>query len=78
MENLGVLERASDPNDARAKLVRFTPKGKRGMLDSLKILKDMEEELGEKIGRAKIKDLRKIVLSVLEQVDAHFEGEAKA
>ena len=74
MEQMGILERASDPNDARAKLVRFTAKGKRGLSDNVRVLKDLEEELGNKIGKNRMKDFRKTVVALLAEIDQHFDA----
>lgn len=50
----GVIERVADPSDGRAQLVRFTPKGKRSLFDGLAVLEDIEGELREQLGDARM------------------------
>lgn len=51
LESLGVVERVPDPTDGRAKLVRFTAKGKRALLQGLDVLGEIERSLVEVLGR---------------------------
>jgi len=48
---LGQLERVPDPKDARAKLIRFSERGKQGILEGLAILRSLEVELGTVVGK---------------------------
>lgn len=50
LEELGVVERVPDPTDGRAKLVRFTPRGKRALLQGLDVLDEIEGAIVEAIG----------------------------
>lgn len=50
LESIGVLERTADETDARARLVRFTPKGKKALMHGLSILKALEDDLQQVIG----------------------------
>jgi len=50
LEEMGVLERTLDESDARARLVCFTPKGKKALMHGLSILKGLEDEVQEVIG----------------------------
>lgn len=50
----GVIERLADPSDGRAQLVRFTPKGKRSLFDGLAVLHDIEGELRQQLGDARM------------------------
>lgn len=59
LETLGVLKRAPDPHDGRAKLVMFTNKGKHILVDGLNILSEIEEELSNEIGEREIYELKK-------------------
>jgi DNA-binding MarR family transcriptional regulator len=53
--SFGHLERVADPNDARAKLIRYSKKGKAGVLEGLAILKELEAELAEIVGAQTMK-----------------------
>jgi DNA-binding MarR family transcriptional regulator len=53
----GVLERVADPSDRRAKLVRFTPKGRAAILHGLSVLEEVAGELREGIGHEAMNDL---------------------
>lgn len=50
LEAAGVVERTPDPDDARAKRVRWTPKGKKALLSGLATLREVEDELRRAIG----------------------------
>lgn len=58
MERFGMVRRAPDPSDARAKLVLFTVKGRRELLAGLGLLRELEEELAGEIGSRRMKRLR--------------------
>jgi DNA-binding MarR family transcriptional regulator len=65
LEEEGMLERRPDPSDGRAKLVRFTPKGRRALLDGIGVLKSLEDELSAEIGERNMRALRRGLLSLL-------------
>jgi DNA-binding MarR family transcriptional regulator len=50
LEQMGAVERVPDPADGRAKLIRFSTKPGRTLLDGLAHLRSFERELGEEIG----------------------------
>jgi DNA-binding MarR family transcriptional regulator len=50
LEAFGVVESITDPADARAKLVRFTPKGAESIADGLRVLGTIEQELTSEVG----------------------------
>jgi DNA-binding MarR family transcriptional regulator len=58
LEAMGMLRRAVDPADARARLVSFTPRGKRALLHGLGVLGELEAELAEALGKARLDRLR--------------------
>ena len=66
LEEWGVVEQVSDPLDGRAKLVRFTPKGERGLLQGLAILNTLETELTNKIGKRRMDQLHTALLALEE------------
>ncbi|HWO09800.1 MAG TPA: MarR family transcriptional regulator [Polyangiaceae bacterium] len=66
LEAVGVLAREPDPSDARARRVVFTPLGRRGLLEGLELLGDMERELARAIGDESMDQLRQALRSILE------------
>jgi DNA-binding MarR family transcriptional regulator len=64
LEYWGVVEQVEDPNDGRAKLVRFTPKGEQGLLQGLAVLGTIEAELGDKIGKRRMQELHTALLAL--------------
>jgi DNA-binding MarR family transcriptional regulator len=64
LEQLGVLARMPDPDDARARRVVFTELGRQGLLEGLAVLRTMEEELAAAIGEERMRDLRTALLSI--------------
>jgi DNA-binding MarR family transcriptional regulator len=69
LEQLGVLARVSDPEDARARRVIFTERGRRGLLEGLAVLRALESELAASVGETCMKHLRAALLAL----DAHLE-----
>jgi DNA-binding MarR family transcriptional regulator len=70
LEQLGVIERIADPEDGRAKLIRFRKKPGKSLLDGLAHLRRFESELGEEIGperMAALHDALTALLAVLER-----------
>jgi DNA-binding MarR family transcriptional regulator len=64
LEEWGVVEQVTDPKDGRAKLVRFTPKGEQGLLHGLSVLRGLEEELSDKIGKRRMQELHTALLAL--------------
>ena len=69
LEELGVVERVADPQDARAKLVRFTKKGQAGLLEGLQVLGEIEAEVRDVIGEAKMKILHESLAAVIASLE---------
>jgi len=65
LEGLGILARAPDPDDARARRVVFTALGRQGLLEGLELLRDMERELSNAIGDESMRELRKSLIGIL-------------
>lgn len=65
LDEMGVVTRIPDPSDGRAKLVIFTKSGRQGILDGLKLLREIEAELARKIGKRKMLTLRSILHEIL-------------
>ncbi len=65
LEAFGVCGRIPDPSDGRAKLIRFTPKGRRQILKGLDLLIDLEKELAEELGPRTLSELNRTLGRVL-------------
>jgi len=68
LEAAGVVKRASDPEDARARRVTFTARGRKGLLSGLAVLKDFERELSEVVGVRSMEQLHDVLLAILAHV----------
>ena len=80
LEEMGLLRRVPDPADARARLVRFTPHGRRALLHGLSILASIEAELAADLGRTTLDRLRSDLsrlISTLETVPGAESGSAR-
>jgi DNA-binding MarR family transcriptional regulator len=64
LEEWGVVEQVADPLDGRAKLVRFTAKGEKGVLHGLAVLGELERELSDKIGKRRMQELHTALLAL--------------
>jgi DNA-binding MarR family transcriptional regulator len=69
LEAIDVLERVADPDDARARRVRFTSRGRAGLLEGLVVLGALEDEYAAKIGKRCMKELHRALVSLLAQVE---------
>lgn len=65
LEAAGVVERVPDPEDGRAKLVRFSRKGRAGLLEGLALLRELEAELVERLGSKRWNALRETIFDLL-------------
>ena len=63
LEEMGVVELRPDPSDGRAKLVRFTAKGAKGIEHGLSVLAELETELASKIGKRHMRALHQALLA---------------
>lgn len=64
LEEWGVVEQIADPQDGRAKLVRFSKKGEQAMLQGLAVLNELEAELSDKIGKRRMQELHTALLAL--------------
>lgn len=70
LEAIGVLARIADPDDARARRVVFTERGRAGLLEGLAVLSDLERELARKVGATEMANLRQALLLLLDYLEA--------
>jgi DNA-binding MarR family transcriptional regulator len=68
LEQLGVLERADDPQDGRAKLVRFTDQGVKALHHGLSVLRGLEGALERRLGRARMRELHQALAEVVDEL----------
>jgi DNA-binding MarR family transcriptional regulator len=70
---MNVLERVPDPADARAKLVRFSARGRAGILEGLAVLREMEKGIEDLVGEKNMRvlhaSLTAIVAAEVERVE---------
>lgn len=69
LEEMGLLERAADPTDARAKLVRFSKKGRQAILDGLEVLREIEDEMRAVVGDAKMRATHDALAAVIASIE---------
>jgi DNA-binding MarR family transcriptional regulator len=73
---LGMLERVPDPSDARAKLVRFSKRGRMAILDGLTVLKEIEHDLVRLVGDANMRTLHDALSVIVHSEDARSKVKA--
>lgn len=61
MERLGYVERVSDPDDGRAKLVRLTDRGLRAQTAAREIVVQIEHDWSDLLGRRDFRTLRELL-----------------
>ena len=67
---LGMLERVPDPNDARAKLVRFSKRGEQTLFDGLEVLRELEDEIRTWVGDSRMIALHAALAAVVARLDS--------
>jgi len=68
LEQLGVVARRDDPEDARARLVAFTKLGREGLFTGLSVLSELEQELVSMLGEPRFDQLRAALLDIHDQL----------
>jgi DNA-binding MarR family transcriptional regulator len=64
LELMDVVETIPDPSDGRARLARFTDKGKVAILQGLSVLREIESEIERSIGASKFEALHEALLAL--------------
>ncbi len=70
LERMGACERVADPSDGRAKLVRFSKRGQRQLLEGLRLLQDLEREGEQWVGRDRWSELKTTLLQLLRALES--------
>jgi len=66
LEGRGYVERAPDPADGRAKIVRATAKGRECVTDAWRILDSIAQEWARALGRARLDNLQAMLAELTE------------
>jgi DNA-binding MarR family transcriptional regulator len=75
LERLGYAERAADPQDRRAKVIRLTKRGAEAQSTALGIFTDMERNWSERYGAERVEAMRSLLEEFSrERVDAVAAG----
>jgi DNA-binding MarR family transcriptional regulator len=74
---LGMLERAPDPTDARAKLVRFSRRGRQAIFDGLGVLKEIEHDLVHLLGDANVRTLHEVLAAIVQREGARADRQPR-
>jgi DNA-binding MarR family transcriptional regulator len=70
MVELGVLERVADPDDARAKRIRFARRGGAlALMEGFAVLGELEKTLAQKLGNKRVDALHGTLLELLELLE---------
>jgi DNA-binding MarR family transcriptional regulator len=58
LEQLGYVARAPDPADGRAKIIKFTERGREAALTGRRLFAEIEDEWAERFGEERIAEMR--------------------
>ena len=61
LEQLGYVERAQDPQDGRAKVIKLTAQGAEAHSTALEIFADIERDWGERYGAERVATMRALL-----------------
>jgi DNA-binding MarR family transcriptional regulator len=64
LQALGYVERAPDPIDGRAKIIRLTERGRDARRAALRIFDDIEREWGDRFGEDRVAELREVLEAI--------------
>ncbi len=67
---MGMLERVPDPEDARAKLVRFTKRGQKALLDGIEVLDEIGGEVRALVGASRMKALHDALAAIVAEEES--------
>lgn len=73
LELMDVVETIPDPSDGRARLARFTDKGKAAILQGLSVLRDIEVEIERSIGKSKFEALHDALIALEKMLEPSSE-----
>lgn len=76
LEQMGVLTREPDPDDGRAKLVCFTPRGRQSLFEGLAVLAEIEADLEARLGPRRMKALTAGLLALMDVLEDRADDPA--
>jgi DNA-binding MarR family transcriptional regulator len=76
LENLGYLERRSDPKDSRAKLILLTRKGRQGFKDGEKRVAQIERHWAALVGDARFAQSFLVLEEIVDRLSAEASSES--
>lgn len=71
LDAMGMTERVPDPTDRRAKLIRWSKRGRKGLSEGLGVLAELERELAAVVGQ---KELAAAHVTLIELLDTLERG----
>lgn len=78
LEALGYVERALDPRDGRAKLVRLTKRGREGARIARAAVMDVEDDWSRRIGADRVEQLKSILSDLLTSLEAEQDATSQS
>jgi DNA-binding MarR family transcriptional regulator len=76
LAEMGVVELVADPDDGRAKRVRFTPRGVEAIHHGLGVLRSIEDEVTARVGARRMAALRQTLADLVPALEALHTREA--
>src|SRR5262245_39508633 len=76
LAGMGVGELIADPDDGRAKRVRFTPRGVEAIHHGLGVLRGIEDEVAARVGARRMAALRETLAELVPALEALRDREA--
>ena len=73
LERWKLLERIEDPNDGRAKIIRFTQEGREAMLRGLTILSSIEQEIAQSMSPERVQLLGSLLRDLLQTLEQDID-----
>jgi DNA-binding MarR family transcriptional regulator len=66
LARLGIVETLTDPRDARARLVRYTPRGRAGYLRCMDAFAEIERDYQKRLGNSRMSQLKNALRTLAE------------
>ncbi|GGF33036.1 MarR family winged helix-turn-helix transcriptional regulator [Subtercola lobariae] len=70
LESNGYLERTSDPNDRRARIIYYTEQGRRALATAMEIMPAIEREYAEMVGASRYAEAKLVMATLVDASEA--------